>query len=223
MTIAIAMALPDGALLVTDGRRSHIDDSSLITTDSHNKITPLTDNLSVATYGLEPITTACLQAIKTAAQPDWNCSKYFLLASIYLPQVFAELKPQLATAIDLTNTNLETGFVFAGHDLGHPFIGRLLFAGERQVVTQIIRQPGCAAILGGFSCNTEDILLEHINQHPHISHTEENDYGTKEEDALKDVIRQTIRDVSTHEPTVGGTISFTTIRHKHKTQTGTLT
>jgi 20S proteasome alpha/beta subunit len=223
MTIAIALALPDGALLFADGRRSHIDDSSFTATNSHNKINRLTDDLSVATYGLEPITSACLQTIKHAAQPDWNCSKYFLVASIYLPQIFAELKGQLSTSIDLTNTNLETGLVFAGHDHGHPFIGRLLFAGERQVVAQIIRQPGYAAILGGFSCNAEDILLQNINRHPNISHTEENDYGAKEVGALKDVISQTIRDVSKHEPTVGGTISFISIRHKNKTETGTLT
>ena len=61
MAVAITFALTDGAILMTDGRRTNLQDDSIIT-GAGVRIHGLTPSISAATYGLEPITRFALES-----------------------------------------------------------------------------------------------------------------------------------------------------------------
>lgn len=221
MTVAITFALTDGAILMTDGRRTNLQ-TDLVVTDAGVKLHRLTPSISAATYGLEPITRFTLQMLANGAQPDWGPLTYYDWISNILPEAFNLLKPQLSQFVNLTEVETLSGFILGGHHQRQPFIARILYQGDKLITKDIQSTPGYGFVVGGYSCNGHQILLDHISRNPQLKRPLREGLGSsiQEITAIKNSMAAAITDIAAREPGVGGRIAFSIIRRGQPTKTG---
>jgi len=222
MTVAIAFALTDGAILMTDGRRTNLETDE-IQTNSAEKIHRLTPTLSAATYGVEPWTRLTLDVLRQAAKPSWTPFEYASCINALLPQAFETLATDKLPALRaLSQPDLLTGLILAGHFQKLPFICRVLYTGTTRIKHEISTTPGNGMVIGGYSCRGDELLLECIHSEPALQHSLREGLGSsiREISAIKNCMAQTIFEIATHEPSVGGDASFSIIRRNIPTKDG---
>ncbi len=221
MTVAIAFALSDGAILMTDRRRTDLE-TNKIHTDTAVKIHRLIPTLSAATFGVETWTRLTLEVLRKAAQPSWTPPEFVSCIDELLPQAFAGLAEEEPLPVSLNESHLLTGFVLAGHFQKLPFISRILYAGTKRITKEVATTPGQGILVGGYSCNGEEILMKHIQSEPALQKSLREGLGASipEVTAIKNCMAQTVFEIATHESTVGGNASYSIIRRNAPTKCG---
>ena len=221
MTVAIAFALSDGAILMTDRRRTNLETNE-IHTDTAVKIHRLTPTLSAASFGIETWTRLTLEVLQKAARPSWTPPEFVSCIDALLPQAFECLAEDQPVPLSLNEPDLITGLVLAGHFQKLPFISRILYAGTKRVTKEIATTPGQGILVGGHSCNGDEILMRHIQSEPALQKSLREGLGAsiREVTAIKNCMAQTVFEIATHESTVGGNAAYAIIRRNAPTKYG---
>ena len=224
MSVAIALTLPDGVLLLADGRQIRTDAGSTVLSDKVDKIVPLRPRVFAVPYGLVPVTEVVLAHLRAVVADTLDPRTLYEEARQATVRAWRDLAGRLEGEDWKNDARFKAGVLVGGLLAGHQFY---------------------FATLGGTSVNEDGGVLE-IDQVERLSVV--GDHGGTEKALAASysaalyglnwsagmgphnlvtrrivaVAAQAIGDLGRRRPTVGGTIRYVLVRKRFPVVSGSL-
>jgi len=128
MSMAIAMTVLDGAILVADGYiQTPLGDKNLAW-DDIDKIEQITDSIFAIRFGVEHVAGSAIKALRTRLANNRNCRAKSLFASLefHLRSEWESFLHHLPAGVDPDHDNLGVGVLCGGLAGGVPFIAGVM-------------------------------------------------------------------------------------------------
>jgi hypothetical protein len=215
MTIAIAVTLPDGVLLVADGKINKPFTGEIDGNDQ-DKIKEIKSSISAIELGVTYATNAAVIGLQSTEMDLATTSPETFLAELRNSVVsgwrtFIDL---LAPDVDQNNDAMRAALVAGGIVAGVPFVGGVL-CGNGQESSVLCKGPETHfVVLGGEQQNAQQFFernaLEALQSSAWLTHEGPMNDFTK---ALLDAAVDTIKMAEQADRTIGGTIRYQVIRN----------
>lgn len=218
MTIAIAVCLQDGALLIADGRQTYPMAPNGEVKDDKNKITHISRSISSIVFGITKATDMALSAIKHNIINEAR-SPVEILQEIErsVECGWNYLQTILKQDVNRQHRTMRAGLLVGGYlpiQKQGGFIGGVLFRPNGHGAPTLETKQLRLIVLGGEENNSQEIFQQAFNQE---KRTQNN--------PLKALLRAgvaTIRQVEQVNPGVGGVIRYVILRRGFSCSEGIL-
>ena len=226
MTIAIAVCLQNGALLIADGRATHPMTPNGEVTDDVNKITHISTGISSIVFGITIATDMALSAIRHNIINEAG-SPVEVLQEIERSVEYGcnYLQTNLAQDVNRQHRTMRAGLLVGGYlpiQKQGGFIGGVLFRPNGHDAPTLETKQFKLIVLGGEENNSQEIFKRAFEQE--IRNIISTGKRTQN-DSLKALLRAgaaTIRQVEQVNPGVGGVIRYVILRRGFSCSEGIL-
>ncbi len=228
LTLAIAVCLKDGAILIADSLQI-TPFSDIKTKRIVNKITSVTETVGCIEFGVSQITKEVLKQIDTkkinASLPSEILSEIeravFMGWSKWLPN----FSPDVVNSISFKAGLLVAGFSPITSTSG--FIGGVLFSIEGFDKPTLVTIPNQCIVLGGEEDNSNKIFIEFAKEELESQQRNFGQLGNigirnSTVKAYLEAGRRTIRDLEEKNETIGGAMRYLIIRRGFQPEEGTV-
>ncbi len=216
MTVAIAVCLEDGAVLVADGRQVHPMVPNGESVDDVNKIKHIGAGIGCIVFGITIASDKALRSIRSDVIDEAK-SPVEILQEIErsVECGWTYLQNSLGPDVDRTHKSMRAGLLVGGYlpiQKQAGFIGGVLFRPDGHHAPTLETKPFKSVVLGGEENNSHEIFRQVFEQE--IRNIVRAGRRTQD-DSLKALLCAgiaTIRKVEQHNPEVGGIIRYTILR-----------
>ena len=216
MSMAIAMTVLDGAVLVADGCiQRPLGDKNLIQ-DDVDKIEPLTDSIFAIRFGIEHIAASAIEALRVKLAANKNCRPKALFASLesHLGNEWQSFLSRLPASVDPDNDALGVGVLCGGLAGGVPFLaGAVHHVIEPNPLLIFGEGPGRICVIGFQDEDEQEQFYQDIEQIlPNVPWEPYEGPLNSCVERLLATSGAAIRSVESQTADAGGTIRFAVVR-----------
>lgn len=216
MSMVVAFALPDGAVLVADGRLVSASEPNETLGNDADKIHELMDGVYAMPVGVTPPTNWALGLLKELAPKSRNAAELSDMVTEALSGAWGEFDRHFTDFLK-GETPVRAGLVIGGVVNESPLIGGVLLgSGISMSRTIKIGQPFSYIVLGGEDQGSHSLFRQQVTnllRGFRWTNSEETRYCFSGRVVLAAV--KTIRQVEKTNSTIGGVIRYAIIRTGH--------
>jgi hypothetical protein len=213
LSIGIAVTLPDGALLVADGRRNYPLASATPPADDIDKIEPVDSMIYAIPFGIVQATNHALACLRARCHRAVTVDAFEGLLDDSVREGWTAFLDRLAKDVDRSQPFMKAALITAGIIAGQPFVAGCLY-GSNTAPSLVVRKDSAYSVfsLGG----EEERASERFTQE--AQRTLVRDYQrcsgplNTTVNALLASAAATIQGVGVENPKIGGTIRYAVVR-----------
>jgi len=222
MTIGMVLRLPDGVLLMADGRIRRPLAGNAVVRDDADKVQQIASKIFGIPFGVEQASDLVLEQLRSTATPD-TPKEYGNLLQLAVDQIWTDIENRFGDDVDRTHPSLKVAVLIGGILDGLPFITGALRAVGGIVDSSFSDEPYALSSLGGEEQEAYAAFIR-AGDDALNAHKWESGVGPKNPQisALLRKAGRVIRDVGRHNEDIGGTIRYTVIRERFPTLTDIL-
>ena len=215
LTIGIALIVPDGVILVADGRQSHPQSSepNAGIEDNIDKVVPLTEHVYAITFGIVQATNSATMSLKASLKHDLSPEHMRCEIDASIKLSWNQLLGELASDVDVNHPSMRAALIVGGISHDETFISASLQGTGVNQPPLLIKDSFQFIVLGGeqqqakdhFAQQLEDIVRNHswsFSEGPHNVFTRKIIQGAN----------NTIQHIAELDPTIGGAVRYAVIR-----------
>lgn len=214
MSIGIAMTLPDGVLLVADGRRTQPFVSENRHDNDVDKLEKISSTIYAISFGITHATDYALKIIGGACKKESTPERFGLLLNYSVRTGWIHLITNLAPDVDKNDPRMRAALVAGGIWGGEPFIASSLYG--TNINPQSILRKNCpfqCIVLGGEKQQAQEMFTRKAGDVIQ-SFSWEISIGPQNATVSELLVSaaSTIREVESRNPDIGGTIRYAIVR-----------
>ncbi len=217
MSIGFAVTLPDGALLVADGRQIRPQRDGDVIADDVDKIERVSNLVFAIPFGVVQGTAPALERLRTSLSGVTSPESFIDLLHVVLLTSWNELLGRVTSDVDINHPTMRIGFVAGGLSEGTGFVAAALHGtGVNQ--EPLLRQgaPWQVTSLGGEEMGAQNLFIADCEAALRTVAWEAD--AVPVNSAVRAVLGaalRTIECVADVDRTIGGIVRFVVIRRNY--------
>ncbi len=215
LSIGIALIVPDGVILVADGRRSHPQSSNpnARVEDNTDKVVSLAEHVYAIPFGVVQATDSATMSLKASLKHDSSPELIRSETDASLKLSWNQLLRVLASDVDVNHPSMRAALIVGGISQDETFISVSLQGSGVNQPPLLIQDSFHFIVLGGeqhqarthFTQQLKEIVINHpwsFSEGPHNMCTRKVIQGAY----------NTIQHITELDPTIGGAVRYAIIR-----------
>lgn len=212
MTIGIALTLPDGALLVADGRRTYPPVSHKPPENDVDKLVRISPTIYAIPFGLFESTDFALHLLKRSLTEDCKPERFNTLARICVVTGWTHLLENSDKIVDQNKTPVMIALLAGGITVNEPFITSASYGTGATAESVFYKNDPFQFLILSEEEQGQDLFHQKVSNIQHIPWDSNTGPINTTVKALLDAAGGIIRMVESKNPSIGGVIRYIVIR-----------
>lgn len=215
MSIGIALIVPDGVILVADGRRTYPQSEDPHTGVENNidKIVPLNESVFVIPFGVVQVTDPAIETLEKSSKYKSSPELIKDETDKSVDKAWSDFLKALAADVDINHPTMRAALIIGGISQDEAFVTASLYGTGINQTPLLIKDCLKFIILGGEQHQASFHFAQQIqaimNIHPWQPFEGPHNKCTRQ---IIEAAQNTIRYIAAFDSSIGGTVRYSIIR-----------